>query len=211
MNNNPNIDFYNDNADKLVEQYNSLSTKDFHGHILHLVKPNSVILDVGCGSGRDAYYFAENGHTVVAIDPADTLLSKAKEKFNHENIIYLKDKLPELNEINRKFDFILLSAVWMHIPQEDRSFAFKRLTSLLKPEGKMVISLRFGPFFDGRKELPVSEKELQSFTSELKNFSAVNLDGNDNKEDKLKRDEVSWQTIVISNNNLKPQNKIKYK
>ncbi len=30
-----------------------------------------IIIDVGCGNGRDSYYFAENGHNVIGIDYAN--------------------------------------------------------------------------------------------------------------------------------------------
>ncbi len=35
---------------------------------LSYVPKNSLILDVGCGTGRDAKYFIENGHRIVGID-----------------------------------------------------------------------------------------------------------------------------------------------
>ena len=42
------------------------------------------------------------------------------------------------------FDLILLSAVWMHIPPSDRARSIRKLANLLKPGGKLVISLRHG-------------------------------------------------------------------
>lgn len=37
-----------------------------------------TVLDIGCGEGKDAVFFARNGYTVSAFDIADEGLSKAK-------------------------------------------------------------------------------------------------------------------------------------
>lgn len=200
---NINIDFYNKNADNLSETYNSLSTEDVHSHILNQInKATGKILDIGCGSGRDAFYFAEKGYKVIGVEPAEKLLEKAKENHAHKNITYINDKLPELENIKskKKFDYILMSAVWMHIPSEQRKEAMNKLTSLLKPQGKMFISLRFGSFNDDRQEIPVSKEEIDNIVENIKGFDCKELKS-DSEKDQLNRNEVSWKTVVIKNKN----------
>jgi hypothetical protein len=49
-------------------------------------------------------------------------------------ITWVEDALPKLEAItglNQGYDFILLSAVWMHIAPEQRVSAFETLTQLL--------------------------------------------------------------------------------
>jgi len=36
----------------------------------HYLKKRKTIIDFGCGNGRDSYYFAKSGHTVIGIDSA---------------------------------------------------------------------------------------------------------------------------------------------
>ena len=43
-----------------------------------------------------------------------------------------------------QFDLIWLSAVWMHVPPADRPRAFRKMVSLLKPAGWIMLSLRHG-------------------------------------------------------------------
>lgn len=115
----------------------------------------------------------------------------------HNQVNWLQDQLPDLNsvvDLQKTFDFILLSAVWMHIELEDRENAFKTLSTLLSKNGKMVISLRHGIFTDERKELPVSFNELHSLALKF-GLTATLLDGQ--SDDVLNRNEVSWQQVLI--------------
>lgn len=190
-----NIDFYNKNSQKLVAQYNSLSFEQVHPVVLNLLPQSGSVLDVGCGSGRDATAMAQRGLNVTAVDPSVNMLQAAQSLTNQ--VEWIQDQLPTLNNVlslNKTFDFILLSAVWMHIELADRKESFKNLVSLLNANGKMIISLRHGIFTDERKELPVSFNELQLLAEEF-GLTATLLDGQ--SDDVLKRNEVSWQQVLI--------------
>lgn len=191
-----NIQFYNDNAQKLVQQYNSLSFEQVHPIVLKLLPTSGSVLDVGCGSGRDASALANLGFSVTAVDPSHKMLESAS--LLHNQVNWVQDQLPNLNSVialQQTFDFILLSAVWMHIELEDRENAFKTLSTLLSKNGKMVIYLRHGKFTDERKELPVSFNELYSLALKF-GLTATLLDGQ--SDDVLNRNEVSWQQVLIS-------------
>lgn len=190
-----NIQFYNDNAQKLVQQYNSLSFEQVHPIVLKLLPTSGSVLDVGCGSGRDASALANLGFSVTAVDPSYKMLESAS--LLHNQVNWVQDQLPDLNSVislQQTFDFILLSAVWMHIELEDRENAFKTLSTLLSKNGKMVIYLRHGKFTDERKELPVSFNELYSLALKF-GLTATLLDGQ--SDDVLNRNEVSWQQVLI--------------
>jgi 2-polyprenyl-3-methyl-5-hydroxy-6-metoxy-1,4-benzoquinol methylase len=205
-----NIDFYNKNTKDLTNQYNSLSFENVHKGIIKLLPEKGNILDIGCGSGRDAFALANLGYNVTAVDPAINMLISANENFKHDNIQWINDKMPTLDKVkslNKKFDFILLSAVWMHIEPEDRKESFENLQSLLKKDAQMIISLRHGDFSDERKANPVSQFEIESFSDGL-NIQSESLLKND--KDALNRDEVSWQIMRFQNTpKIKPKRKIK--
>jgi len=205
-----NIDFYNNNAEELSKQYNSLTFEQVHKNILHLIPQQGSILDIGCGSGRDSFALANKGLAVTAVDPSHSMLNLAKKDFQHDNICWIEDKLPNLEHVlslNKKFDFILLSAVWMHIEKEDREEAFKSLTQLLNKNATMVIYLRHGEFTDGRKEIEVSSNEIINLSDNQNIISTPLLQ---NSKDVLNRAKVSWEIISVQNtpkrtlrNNLK--------
>ena len=205
-----NIDFYNKNTNELTEQYNSLTFEQVHKNITQFLPEKGKILDVGCGSGRDAFALANMGHQVTAVDPAINMLMKAQENFKHNDITWVNDRMPTLEkvkELGEKYDFILLSAVWMHIEPENRKESFENLQSLLNKDAQMLISLRFGGFSDGRKAIPVSQDEIQTFSDDL-NIQSQSLLENDS--DQLNRSDVNWQIMRFQNTpKVKPTRKLK--
>lgn len=193
------ISFYSNRAIELSNQYERVDFESVHKDWLHFIPTEGMVLDVGAGSGRDARYLASKGLAVVAVEPVDELLTLAKQKADGLNIHWLKDSLPELREVfslQAKFDLILLSAVWMHIPASERQRVFRKLGSLLKPNGKMVISLRHGLSPDERIMYPVSSSELAIFATQYGlQFEALS---SEKRSDQLGRDDVSWETILLT-------------
>ncbi|MEL7413485.1 MAG: class I SAM-dependent methyltransferase [Pseudomonadota bacterium] len=189
--------FYNQNASSLAEQYNSATFENVHAswqpfwpHV------GDRVLDVGAGSGRDAKWMSEQGCEVIALEPAASLLALGKVKTG-DSVTWLDDALPVLEKttnLGLRFDLILVSAVWMHLATSHRERAFRKLSNLLAPNGRLVISLRHGEFTDGRKAYPVSVQELEK----LAKNSALMVRHVSDSDDQLKRDDVHWQTVVMS-------------
>ena len=138
-----NITYYSTNASTLAKQYDSVPFESVHKEWLQAIPKEGMVLDVGAGSGRDARYLAAKGLSVVAVEPAAGIREIAQEYTISNSIHWISDSLPELTEVFRlqtKFDLILLSAVWMHIAPTAREHAFRKLSSLLKPN-KIILHL----------------------------------------------------------------------
>ena len=104
--------------------------------------------DVCAGSGRDSSALAGQGWDVVAVEPAAGFRELGQDSARNQSIHWLDVQLPDLGKIRKlsyRFDLILVSAVWMHIPPTDRERAFRIQTELLAPGGMLVITLRHGP------------------------------------------------------------------
>jgi SAM-dependent methyltransferase len=200
---NTTINHYSANAEHYYSLYQSISADSVHGYLeqaLTNIMP-STALDVGAGSGRDANWLAAKGWQVTATEPAEALLKLAKQH-SQENVTWCNAALPALANLpsshkhqHQQFDLILLSAVWMHLPSEERPAAIKRLSELLSANGRMYISLRFGPSDPERPMYPVSYEELQALAAE-NGLTASNLNPVPSK-DGLKRSDVEWVTVEL--------------
>ncbi|MCW8348396.1 class I SAM-dependent methyltransferase [Vibrio sp. ZSDZ65] len=190
--------FYEENAESLAGQYNALPPTMVH-HVWEKYWPSSGndVLDIGAGSGRDSLWLTTRGCQVIACEPCNKL-REIGEALTGKDVYWSDDKLPNLDRISKQgqtFDVILLSAVWMHIPINLRKSAIQTLGSLLKRDGIIVLSLRYGPFRDRRESFPVSVTELKELASKS-NLTLVDVfDG----DDMQCRQEVSWQTVVMLN------------
>jgi len=210
--------FYNENANELAQQYLSKTFDEVHQSwsqfLPSIIKnSNARILDLGAGSGRDSKHLAElaakehgddNNIQIFAVEPASILADIGARQTTGLNVKWLTDSLPALSTITKQevsFDLILLSAVWMHIPVRDRARSLRKLANLLKPGGKLVISLRHSSGSEqakqerkARKMHTVCADELKELATNVGLFTKLETEKED---DKLGRDHVSWQTVVL--------------
>jgi len=104
-----------------------------HEHL----KPDDVVLDVGCGEGFIARRIIEQVKEVVGIDISEEGIRRAKRVNNHHRIKYLVQSFEDFNS-DRKFDVILMYELLEHI--YDAESANRKATDLLKENGLLAIS-----------------------------------------------------------------------
>ena len=191
------VDWYETHADEVVERYESLDFEQVHGWLIDaLPSPPATALDIGAGSGRDAAWLARHGYEVVAIEPSAAMRERARKRHASLPITWMDDSLPALPHITRtglNFDLILLSAVWMHLPETERPRAFRKIINLLRPGGVLAISLRQGPAEPERGIHPVTVAELGQLCRDHGAFIEKTV----GDADELGREEVSWIQVVI--------------
>lgn len=194
---NNNIKYYNQNAEELCALYDGLNFEQVHHEWLQFIPQEGTVLDIGAGSGRDARYFASQNLSTYAVEPAKELLAKAKGNSQSYSINWFQDNLPALNTISKlemQYDLILMSAIWMHLTPQERKASMVSIRNLLNTSGIVVITLRYGCFTDGRTASEVSIRELEELaqSNQLKLIYYTVLE-----DDKLGRNDVAWQTVVL--------------
>lgn len=207
---NSTLNYYRRNSLQLAEQYNSVSFENIHKDwIKYLPKKESIVIDIGAGSGRDAVWLSEQGYKVVAVEPVVEFYTQFLNVYSEttvlENINWIVDQLPELKKLEgyrNKASLILLSAVWMHLKEKERKQAMKKLSFLCMDNGLLVISLRFGQSPDERRMYPVSIDELK-LLGRQNNFKIKKIS---KSPDQLKRNDVFWQTVVLEKHTVNHMN-----
>jgi SAM-dependent methyltransferase len=190
---------YAEEAEALLKQYESIRFTDVHRQMLHLIPtiPGRV-LDIGSGTGRDAAGFAAMGHTVVAVEPTAELRERAAVLHPSPRIEWLDDSLPDLamlTERGETFVVVMLTAVWMHLDEQQRRRAMPKATGLVRCGGVMIISLRHGPVPPGRRMFDVSAEETTQLASAGGLSLLLKLD---NQDGALGRTGVSWSHLAFS-------------
>jgi SAM-dependent methyltransferase len=154
---------YAEEAEELFRVYESFPAADAHRAVLHLIPTSPCrILDIGSGTGRDAAWFAAQGHRVVAVEPTDAMRLPAMALHPSPQIEWLNDSLPDLALLctrGEQFDLVMLTAVWMHLDEEQRRRAMPNLAALVRPGGAVIMMIRNGPVPAGRRMFEISPDE----------------------------------------------------
>jgi 2-polyprenyl-3-methyl-5-hydroxy-6-metoxy-1,4-benzoquinol methylase len=96
------------------------------------------VLDIGCGTGEHALFFAREGHEVWGIDSAPLAIQKAREKAADRglNVNFLVLNALEISRLKRNFDTATDSGLFHTLSDEDRPTFVDNLATILYPAGK---------------------------------------------------------------------------
>lgn len=139
-------------------QYNDLliRSKDPYANakyeiILKWLKNYNIktILNAGCGSGELSFILAENGYTVTGIDIDKNYIDLANKNLQMLKVQNCKFETAGIENFKSKikFDTVIATDVLEHI--KDDKAAFKKLITLLKPNGIAVITVPAGQYLFG--------------------------------------------------------------
>jgi protein-L-isoaspartate O-methyltransferase len=159
----PGTEGYSEDAEWLIPRYESVSFVEKYKAVFDWLptKP-STILDIGAGTGIDSAWLATNGHNVIAVEPTAAFREAGIKLHTSPRIEWLDDSLPALSKIavrKATYDVVLVTAVWGHLAPRERVQAMSTITSLLKSEGILVMSIRHGSAPANRRVFDVSEDE----------------------------------------------------
>lgn len=109
----------------------------FAGH-LQMLKAGRLLLPAE-GEGRNAVYAAAKGWDVFAFDQSTEGQRKARQlaALKDVNIHYTIDSLEEMATVEGQFDAIAL--IFVHIHQDQRAAVHRRLASMLRPGGMLIL------------------------------------------------------------------------
>jgi superfamily II DNA or RNA helicase/SAM-dependent methyltransferase len=133
-------DYYTRNAPQFFMDTAHVDMTAFYEEFLSTIPRGGLLMDAGCGSGRDTKEFLSRGYRVVAFDASPEIANLAAQHTNHP--VSVRTFL-EINE-EASYDGIWACASLLHVPEADLSDAFFRLWRALKPDGVMYVSFKLG-------------------------------------------------------------------
>ncbi|MEZ5082787.1 MAG: class I SAM-dependent methyltransferase [Bacteroidales bacterium] len=103
------------------------------------------ILELNCGTGHDALYFAKRGHNVIATDISSDMIAVANDKAKREKPIasvrFVVSDMRDLSEISNgeKFDLIFSNFGGLNcLDSKDLKILSYKLSLLLKKGGRFI-------------------------------------------------------------------------
>lgn len=110
-----------------------------------LVKSKSKILEINCGTGEDAIWLANHGHSVLATDASEEMIRIAKQKASGFNKSDLQFQQAEFSDLNakygtQKFDLIFSNFGGLNcVNVTELTQLFSDFSKLLLPNGKLAL------------------------------------------------------------------------
>ena len=143
----------------LIARYDALPCEELYAPVLDLFPAAPArVADIGAGTGRDAAWLAGQGHQVTAVEPVREF-REAGGRLHGGAFAWLDDRFPALSGLRGEFDLLLLCGVWHHLDPAARARAMPRLSQLIAPAGRLILSLRHGPGHADRQAFPAPPEE----------------------------------------------------
>lgn len=99
--------------------------------------PPHVILDFGCGPGRDLKVFAALGHTAIGLEGSARFAAMARA---HSGCAVWQQDFLQLDLPPQHFDGVYANAALFHVPVQELPRVLRELHTTLKPGGVLFSS-----------------------------------------------------------------------
>ena len=136
------LDYYDANAEAFAASTRALAFTSTQSRFLDRLPPAASVLDLGCGSGRDARFFLERGCRVTAMDGCGRMCRLASD-FAGIPVRHMRFK--DLRDTSA-YDGVWACASLLHLPRTQLAAALARVRAALKPGGVLYASFKYGTF-----------------------------------------------------------------
>lgn len=151
MNQDLTLDFYNDPQNHYAEETLSADMRDAYSRFLRHIPAGGMVMDLGCGSGRDSLFFINKGFRVTPIDGSYKMCDEAEKLIGYRPRQLTFDQL----DYEGCFDGVWACASLLHVSGRELPDVLRRIAAALKPEGVLYASWKYG---DSERTDPASHR-----------------------------------------------------
>ena len=166
------LEYYNRNAINFVHGTVDVDFREMQDEFLSRVKPAGIILDLGCGSGRDSKYFLNQGYEVVAVDGSEEICKIASE---YTGLCVIHSTFQHYRP-DKKFDGIWACASLLHLSFDEVVEVMNRLSLCLNKGGCFYVSFKYGEFSDMRYGRYFMDMTKETFDQLLANVEGLKIE-----------------------------------
>lgn len=134
------LKYYEANAAAFVEGTVNSDMSHIYERFEAMLPEGAKVLDLGCGSGRDAKHFIEKGYKVEAVDGSQKLCDFASEYIGQE----VKCMLFEDINYDDEFDGIWACASLLHVNKEELPGIIQKVYDAIKLGGILFTCFKYG-------------------------------------------------------------------
>jgi 2-polyprenyl-3-methyl-5-hydroxy-6-metoxy-1,4-benzoquinol methylase len=194
------IEYYQQNADEFFNGTINVDMSNIYQHFTKDLHANALILDAGCGSGRDSKAFLDMGYKVDAFDASSEIVKLASK---HTGLDVKHAVFDDVTAID-KYDAIWCCASLLHVPEDDLPTTLAKLAAALKSNGIWYLSFKYGDVQrekDGRLFTDINEERLATLVSDIPHVEVKRTwITEDNRPE---RNEIWLNTVLKKNNSRK--------
>ena len=123
------------------KKFNLTKPSLFAKFVLKKLKTNTLLLEVGCGNGRDTFFFLKNKIKCIAYDISKTAINKNR-KLNNK-VFYNKNICKRKNKLNKNYFNYIYARFFLHtINENEQKYFFLNSYNMLKKNGFIYLEFR---------------------------------------------------------------------
>lgn len=188
------VEYYNKNAEQFLAETMNVEFSETQNAFLKLLPDGAMILDFGCGSGRDALEFLRQGYQVDATDGSDEMCHAASEL---TGLPVQQMLFQELNE-KEKYDGIWACSSILHLPRMTLKDVLAKMCMALKDGGIAYSSFKYGTFEGKRNDRYFTDFTEESFEDFISGINGLKIEKMWITADvRPGREQEKWLNIIL--------------
>lgn len=147
------IDYYNVNGDRYIEDTVDVDMSGLYGIFEKYLGAGDLVLDIGCGSGRDSVYFRDQGYEVFAHDGSQAMVDYARKELGDRValarfedfdpvVLFVGDSSGDGFSGSSRFKGLWACSSLLHVAEEDLVGVIKNYVDWMAEDGVFFMSFK---------------------------------------------------------------------